>query len=255
MARQQQRTAQLARALGFFARHNIDVMLIKGSALEYMVYDKPWYTIVNDIDLVLLQQPDQLDATLYREIDDFLFRSGVEYDYFAHHDVTMNGVIPVDFAQVWSDASTVSIAGCAVRLMCSEDLLISLCINSCRKRYFRLKSLCDIAETIARRRDLEWSRVYEKATAYDCRPIVYTALHATALTLNCALPEDFLDKARPGPLRTRLIDAMLPHMSLSAYSSFHVGKKVLNKRVHGSLLLKYATLYWYQVAGSMRVAA
>ncbi|MEE8389790.1 MAG: nucleotidyltransferase family protein, partial [Anaerolineae bacterium] len=44
---------RITRALSFFTERQIDVMLIKGAALDLLVYDHPWYTISDDIDLVI----------------------------------------------------------------------------------------------------------------------------------------------------------------------------------------------------------
>jgi hypothetical protein len=73
---------------------------------------------------------------------------GFEYDFFEHHDVTMNGVLPVDFQAIWQEAVAVDYRGERTLVMRTEDLLLAVCINACRKRFFRLKSLFDIAEIV-----------------------------------------------------------------------------------------------------------
>jgi len=86
-----------------------------------------------------------------------IYRSGIECDLPGHHDVDMNGVLPVRFDRIWEAARAVDFHGQEAFVMAPEDLLLSLCINSCRKRYFRLKHLFDIAETV-HRLDLDWNR-------------------------------------------------------------------------------------------------
>ncbi|MEW5957638.1 MAG: nucleotidyltransferase family protein [Chloroflexota bacterium] len=237
----------LARALTFFSNRSIEVMLIKGGVLDLLVYDQPYYTMLNDIDLVLHPKREAISDQVFRELMEFFHRSGIEYDFFEHHDVSMNGILPVDFYKIWTDAVQINIEGQSVFVMSPEDMLIALCINSCRKRFFRLKSLCDIAETIRKFPKLDWQEVLWKTTIYDCAAIVYTALLATSLTLGCELPDRLLQQISIHPARTKMIQFLSRRMSLSAYSSLYSGRDVLGRKVNWHLLLPYATLYGYQI--------
>ncbi len=246
---------QLVRALSFFSEQSIRVMLIKGAALDYLVYDQNYYTVINDVDLVLSLKPDETTPERFSEFMAYFDRSGVEYDYYEHHDMTMNGTLPVDFDRIWREALPLKIGQHQAWVMSPEDVLISLCINSCRKRYFRLKALCDIAETISRFDNLDWSKLVEKATSYDCRAIVYAALLITQLTLGCALPTDVLDRLKIGPVRTRLIHYLSRRLSLSAYESLHDDKTILGRNLDASLILSYFTFRTYQIWRRIKFAA
>ena len=131
--------------------------------------------------------------------------------------------------------------------MSPEDMLISLCINSCRKRYFRLKALCDIAETINTCCNLDWSKFITKTTAYDCRAIVYTALRVTQITLGCEIPGDLFDKLKVDPIKLELIHYLSHRLSLSAFASLYSGKNFLGRHINYSLVLPYVTFRGYQV--------
>ncbi len=50
---------KLAEGLTYLRSQSIDVMLIKGVALEVLVYKQPWYT-VHDVDLVLRRRREDL---------------------------------------------------------------------------------------------------------------------------------------------------------------------------------------------------
>ncbi|MFQ5576314.1 MAG: nucleotidyltransferase family protein, partial [Anaerolineae bacterium] len=156
--RKERRAERLARGLAFFNERGIEVMLIKGGALDVLVYDRPWYTVPHDIDLVLKLKPEELPPATEAEIRHFFHKTGIEFDYFAHHDVTMNGVLPVDFGQIWDRAVKITLHGQPVWVMAPEDMLLAACINGCRKRFFRLKSLCDTAEIINKYPGLNWDR-------------------------------------------------------------------------------------------------
>jgi hypothetical protein len=61
--------------------------------------------------------------------------------------------------------------------------LLALCLNSCRKRYFRLKALFDIAETLDRSVDFDWGFFEERVRASDAEGLVFAALRAADQTL------------------------------------------------------------------------
>lgn len=234
-----------AAALGRFNAADIDVMLIKGAALDVTVYDKPWYTAFDDVDLVIRCTEDEIreaDVVAMVGPQEFL---NLEFDYFEHHDVVMNGVLSVDFNRIWQDAVEIQFRGQRAFLMAPEDMLISLCINSCRKRFFRLKSLCDIAETVHKYRDLNWDTFVEKARDYDCAAIVYTALLAAQRTVGCALPDDVLDRLPVGRVRavgvTFLTHYLAHHAPLASFSP-RLGRAVFGRHLALSLALPY-TVY------------
>ena len=244
---QERRAARLKQALTFFNSRSIQVMLIKGVALDLVVYDQPWYTTPHDVDVVLNVKREETSVHDQQAFTDFLHGSGIEFDYYEHHDLTMNGVLPIEFQRIWRDAARIEFRGEAALVMSGEDLLISACINSCRKRFFRLKSLADIAEILNRAPALDWDKVIEKSRAYDCHNIVYAALHATKTTLGCNLPDRALDSLKVNPVRRVVIRYLTQQMSLSSFSSLYAGRDLFGRKIDWSLILPYTTFRWYQV--------
>lgn len=254
---QDKRAERLSNSIDFFQKYHMQVMLVKGIALENAVYDYPWYTVSKDIDIILDRKQESISAQELAEFRRHFHRSGIEFDFFHHHDINMNGAVPVDFDRVWSDAKNINIYGHNVYVMSPEDLLISICINSCRKRYFRLKSLFDIAETTHKYKDLNWDEFVVKARAYDCSAIVYTALQISDITVGCSLPGDLLRSLRIGKRRARIIDSttryLLDNYALSAYP--FSGPKIFGRQINISLILPYISYRGYQIwrkAGEIR---
>jgi hypothetical protein len=247
MMTKQRLAENIGRAISFFSKKSINVMLIKGAALDILVYDQPYYTVMADADLVISARRKEITEKQFREFMAFFHRCGLEYDYFTHHDVTMNGVLPVDFQQIWDDAAKIKFKGQDVFVMAPEDMLLSLCINSCRKRFFRLKALCDIAETINKYPDLNWAKLTQRARAYDCHNIVYTALLVTKVTVGCVLPGGMFDALAINPIRAKAIHHLCRRMPLSSYASLHSDRLLFDRNLDRSLLLSYATFTWYQV--------
>ena len=247
--RKEQRVQRTLQALEYFNAQSIDVMLIKGGVLDMLVYEHAMLITSNDIDVVLKIRREELSPAQVQKIMDDLHESGIEYDFYSHHDMTINGALPVDFDLIWRDASRIDYRGEPVWIMSPEDMLVSLCINSCRKRYFRLKSLLDIAETLRKIEAIRWDVMVEKSRYYDCQNIVYTALQVCTQTLGCSLPPSGLEHLGVNPLRAAVINGIVKF--LIRYSSLpespNAGKSLLGKQLHFSLLLPYASYRFYQI--------
>ncbi len=244
LLKKDRRMERLKQAMPLFRRKNIQVMLIKGAALDMLVYEQPWYTMPQDTDLVINRRQSDIAAADNQELMDFLFRSGIEYDYFEHHDVVMNGVLPVDFNQIWQAATQTEVGGYPAFLMSVEDMLLATCINSCRKRFFRLKSLCDIAEITRRCHTLDWDKFVKRAKAFQCRNIVYTALWVAHNTLGTATPPTVFSDLGVAPLKaeiiTRLSRRLIRRSTLAAlYPSS--GAAIFGRAAGLPLWLTYAT--------------
>ncbi len=235
------------RAVSFFKERSINVMFIKGAALDILVYEQPFYTIYSDADLVLDIKRDAITDRENKIFMDYFHRSRVEYDFFSHHDVTMNGTLPVDFAEIWNRATKIEYQHQAVFVMSPEDMLLSLCINSCRKRFFRLKSICDLAETINNYPDFNWNRFVQIAKKYDCQSIAYTALWITKNTVGSSIPEEIFEALNTSPMRARTIHYLSGRMSLNSFVSLYSGINVLDRHIDWPLLLSYVSLKPYQI--------
>jgi hypothetical protein len=244
------RKAKLVQTLAFLESHAIQVLGVKSVALDLLVYDQPWYTIAGDADLVLRPTEERVPDEVMAEIQQFFQGWAIEWELYEHHDVTMNGHLPVDFERIWRDARNVPFEGHELLLMSTEDMLLSLCINSARKRFFRLRSLVDIAETTSRCRQIDWSALVDKAGAYRCSHIAYTALLVTQTTLGCDLPEEVLDQLAPGPIRSAMLRRMIPSLiqrqSLDSLS-YYTGWELFGRRMGPSLLLPYASETWRRI--------
>jgi hypothetical protein len=240
---------RLAQGIERLRASGYQVMLLKGAALDLLVYREPWVVSAHDVDLLLRSAPGRDLSPDEREVRRDLYRSGIECDLLRHHDVDMNGILPIRFERIWSEARPVRLHGAEAFVMAPEDLLISLCINSCRKRFFRLKHLFDVAES-ARRLPVDWERFPIRAREHGCEGIVYAALYATSATLGCDVPPaalEALDLTRARILLLhRLVSGFLRRGSLEACAG--------GRGVGPSLLLPYASYRWSQALRSLRFA-
>ena len=255
ISEKEQRGRQLLDALAFFDEKSLDVMLIKGAALDLTVYEQPWYVTSSDIDLIFrCRMRDVAEEDLER-IWDLDRTNDFECEFGDHHDLSINGTITLDYEQIWADADRIDCQGYPVFVMCPEDMLIAACLNSCRKRYFHLKMLYGLAEIVRTLKGINWERVTEKAAHYDCQGIVYTALLVAMGTVGCDVPASFMSSLRIRPLRAAIIRSLTKHMSYASmasrtaflrHESAALMPRVLRKS-NLSVLLPYASYRSYQI--------
>jgi hypothetical protein len=204
---------KLYNSLLFFNKRSIDVLLLKMSPDDLL--QGYWLGTSNDIDLVIRRRREDVPEREHAEIKTFLQSLGrnelghsyFELEYFEHHDVTMLGILPVNFQRIWNDAHEIDYRGQKVFMMSQEDLLLAICINSARKRYFRLKSLFDIVTLIKNTSGFNWDEFIKKAHEYKCNSIVYTAFLVAKLTVGCELPPNWNDFFLVDKMKT----IFLPH--------------------------------------------
>jgi hypothetical protein len=255
MSYEEGRRQNLLEALALFKAMDIQVMLVKGAALDALVYRDPYLTMPQDVDLVLRVRKNELGEKELRTIGDSLHQKGIEFDFFEHHDVTMNNIFPVDFNRIWADAQNHNIENYEVSIMCPEDLLLTACINSCRKRFFRLKSMCDVAEIIKKYHELNWQSFIDNSIADECNYIVYTALLVTKRLLDCSYQEDILADLKVGRARFRLIRFLIENIrerrTLASLFPFS-GVKMFGREIEPSLLLTYASYRNYQIGRKLQ---
>jgi hypothetical protein len=226
---------RLADGLARLREVELEAMLLKGTALTLSVYAEPWVVTSQDIDLVLRPGPGwEKGKGEEKKVRWALYTNGVECDLETHHDVTMNGVLPVDFARVWREARPVDFRGVPAWTMSPEDLLISLCVNCCRK-HFRLKGLFDVAETLRRGEALDWRRLGALAREGRCEGIVYAALVAAQGALGAGLPAGSREALGVAPVRAALLRSLIRTFLAAAPFTGRTGRPL-------ALVLAYASL-------------
>lgn len=238
------RLAQAVRALAFAG---LECLLVKGAALDLLVYDQPAWAVARDLDLAVRRVSGTPRGPEDWDLRRPLYGEGIECDHLAHHDVTMNGLLPIPFERVWTDSRPVAFRGVRARAMAPEDLIVSLAVNACRKRYFRLKCLFALREAALRSPDLDWGKLAEKARDYRCAGIVRAAFRAVGATLGIggiALPAGFLAALRVPAARARAIDLLVRTLAARRpFTGMPSGRgRILGRSLHPSLILVYASL-------------
>ena len=132
----------------------------------------------------------------------------------------MLGILPIDFQLIWDAAVETNYQGQKVYFMSPEDVLLSVCINSRRRRYSRLKSLYEIAEHLNNKDAINWREFVRRVREARCNSIVYTSFLTTQLTLGCELPPGLREDLTINPLKASAISCIIRYLSrhVSLYS-------------------------------------
>lgn len=242
----------LWRILGFFNERGVDVMLIKGASIDLFGAGSGPYTVSRDIDLIVRAREEEVPDDTMAQISALSNGFPLEYDFYGHHDVDMNGVLPIDWDRVWADATPIHYAGRDFFIMSQEDALITACINACRKRYFNLKALCALDARLSNAGALRWSEFAEKSRAYEVKEIVYAALLVAAQVMHSPVPADLAKRLHPS--KADLLSMLSKRFSFSSLSSLYDGTDIANRKIGTSLILPYASYRMDQVWRKIRYA-
>lgn len=249
LVRKRRLSDKLADTLRFFQQAGIEVMLIKGAAHDLLLHKSRPFTVSRDVDIVIRSSKEEIKAETLEQIMSLPNQFPLEFDFESHHDLDLNGVLPIDFGQIWEDAVKIPFTGgdVEVYVMSPEDLLIAACINSCRKRYFNLKAICNIDAILGQSNAIDWNEVTRRAISFHCKHIVYTALLVTRSLLDTALPAGTLERLAGARFRVAITSILTKRMSFSSLRALYSGSKLFDRHIGMSLLLPYATYQLDQV--------
>lgn len=248
--------AALRGALEFFGDMDVDLLLIKGTSLDARLYQDSWLTVSQDLDLVVLEKWESLSDEARQWIRDG--NSGtplIDVQCECHADLVMNGLLPLNFNSMVGRAQSHEVQGNRALLMCPEDELLCACIQSFRKRYFRLKSLCEIAEFVNQHRDLDWNALCQNAVAERCSGIVYVALLAASMSVGCELPGDLRQRLQISKVRAATLRFLIHRFSFSSLATLYVDRWFRGKQIGRSLMLPYASLGFGKAWKSLKIVS
>jgi hypothetical protein len=212
------RQADYARkVLDFLATWQTRVMLVKGAALDVVVYDKSWYTQSDDMDLMIDRRWTTLTNADKDALEAVWRGSSIEFGFSRHHDLDMNGVLDVDYTRMWADARPIAVFGAEAYVMSPEDMLLSAAVNLCRKRYALLKGMMAVREVVLAHPGLDWRSVCDAARASGANGILYGALAITDRVLGLEVPDGALATLGVDGLLRATIDRLTDRRSVQVF--------------------------------------
>jgi hypothetical protein len=212
-------TGELTKIFTLLEQQAIAVVPYKGPVLAAAVYGDVSLRQYCDLDLVL-QQENILPAKQLlieqgyepkdsmTEAEELAFlQSKTEHNYtLVHYDkkivvelhwrITPRFTSLIEPKHFWQNLKPATLAGANFLNLSLEDWLPILCVHGSRHRWERLTWLCDIAEIMRLRPDLDWDAVIARSQVLICRRMLYLGILLAHDLLDAPLPERILQKMR-----------------------------------------------------------
>lgn len=207
----------LGKVLEVLRKNHIPVIALKGAHMAELVYGNIALRPMCDLDLLvkekdLLRVEEILLDLGYRPVEDerqvseknrhFAYRLPGKELYVEIHWTLIRADYPfdIDLEGQWERARPAVIGNCAVWVQAPEDLLLHLCLHTCKDHLFEngLKFLCDLTETIGHyANEMDWNQVLFRSRQWGIEKSVYLTLRLAVELLKASVPEDLLKAIRP----------------------------------------------------------
>ena len=121
-------------------------------------------------NLSLNQEDGRLVVELHWEVASSLFASSLQAEEF------------------WGRLKTMRLNNVMVKSLSTEDLLLSLCVHGSKHLWERLAWICDVAELVKTRTDLNWSILLKRAESTKNDRMLFLGLYLANGLLDAPLP-------------------------------------------------------------------
>ncbi len=212
-------TGELLRLLKRWEAAGVQAIPFKGPALAATLYGDPALRHFDDLDVLVRAQdfPAAREAVLalgYRPSNLHSYsetfiqvRAGIEITLDLHwHFLIKPTVFPFSpfLEAVFARSESFTLGGQKVRTFSPEDLLLFLCVHGSKHLWLRLQWLCDVAQLLYTRPDLDWAQVMAQAKTSGGRGLLYLGLYLSNDLLGAPLPPDIKEIVRRDRATARL---------------------------------------------------
>lgn len=214
-------TGELITILEVLGSEGIIAVPYKGPVLASTVYGDLKLRRFSDLDLVVLEHDVKIAKALlianrYRWIpeDDNLLSSN-EYSFVGPSNVTIDlhwGISKptefpflIDLTALWPRLERVTFANRTVYQFPANELLLFLCVHGSKDLWWlRLAWICDIAELIRVRQDIDWHQVVDQARQLGSQRMLFLGLRLANELFQAPIPSDVLERIQADPAVTKL---------------------------------------------------
>ncbi|BAZ11070.1 hypothetical protein NIES4071_28950 [Calothrix sp. NIES-4071] len=210
-------SAELIKILKLLKENGITGVPYKGPALSASLYGNVALRPAGDLDIVV-QKSDVLKfkqlliacgyESLYKMTDaeEVAFLEDKRQHTYGltnksksilieiHWRITPEYTSPIETKHFWGKLEPFTFSGTTISNLTLEDWLPILCVHASRHRWERLNWLCDIADLIRVKPDVNWDSVIQLTYELDCQRMLFLALYLTHNLLGVQLPIEVLRK-------------------------------------------------------------
>ena len=223
-------TSELVRIAAYFESLGIEVLPYKGPTLAEILYADVTRRQFGDLDfLVHAADVAKAKAALsdlgYKNNLHFTDReeraylaSGYEYTFDSAHGrnlVELKWQILPRFYSINFDVDAkfrrtaeLAIAGHSLRTLCSEDLLLVLCVHAAKHAWVQLSWLCEVTQLA--KRPLDWDAISKQSQSLGIERIVAVTFLLAKKLLGASLPEAVEMSTRSDPAIENLAGEIMP---------------------------------------------
>jgi hypothetical protein len=199
---------ELLKVLNLLKAHHIPAIPFKGPVLAVFAYGDLSTRHAGDLD-ILVNVEDAINAKdilislgcerAYDVSDDEQFRTMNHFTVVQnpgrivveiHWELMPGGYhYRVDLDDLWARAQPLSLAGETVLTIPTQDLMLFLCAHGAKHSWMRLSWICDLAELIRARRDLDLEMTLRRARKIGSERVFLLGLLLANRFLGVTLPE------------------------------------------------------------------
>ncbi len=199
VARNMYHYEELKSILEAFSGKGVKVIVLKGAALDKIVYGDIGLRTFGDLDLLVkkedLPYAKKIMSDLeyvstsgkmseeWRRMNHFHLQPYIQPDknivVEIHWHITRDS-FHINIDEWWDMAKVIKIDNCQALILSPEDMLIHLCLHLFNHGYNKitLRGLCDIIGTLTYyRKEINWQRFQDKVDKYKISKPVYTILY------------------------------------------------------------------------------
>lgn len=262
-------TAELVKQLRLLETRGIPVIPYKGPTLAAAVYGDVALRQFGDLDILvkqsdvlnvknlLLSQGYQPEFALTPTQETAYLRSSCEYNFKnetkrIHLEVHWRiarpyFMFPLDTNQLWDRLEPVQLGGHRIQSLGMEDLLLILCVHGGKHQWERLGWICDIAQLLQHRPEIQWDPLIDQATRLGV---------VRFLRLGLLLAHDLLDAALPPAIWEWVqSDGMVKTLAVVVCEQLFQDKPhTSNNLAYHAFCLKMRERWWDRIAYSCRLS-
>ena len=210
-------TAELVRLMGLLKAAGVPAVTFKGPVLAAMAYGSIELRQFSDLDILVRQTDLPRVAeilTAERYLSPHTRREGLATGYFqeyedafagpdglgavdVHWDLTPRSFrFAPDEEGLWRRAHEVDLELGKVMAIAPDDLLLYICVHAAKHGWVTLGSICDVAETVRARPEIDLMGILDEAAALGSRRMFLTGIWLAHELAGAPIPADLVRLAR-----------------------------------------------------------
>lgn len=240
-------TLELNRILAAFLQEELPAIVLKGKALQALVYKRIGLRPMVDADvLVKRDDVDSAERVLtelgyiadesfrakdwykmhHHHLAPFLAPDGSTTIEIHHHLVRPYGPLQLPIPEFWQRSRAIRMGSTSMRVFSAEDLLLHVCIHLSFSNRFAgaLSGIRDIVWAIAvLGEELDWDAFINRVERYHAASYVYYSLWLAQELMDAVVPIDVIRSLRRltrGGLPDSLLRIVIPRIALCKFPAF-----------------------------------